>query len=108
MKPWLVHIEREYLDEWTIDVTAPDAAHATHVRGYNADHVEIEAGLVNHREEKMETWYFNDEPSAIAAAEHFARKMPGRAINVYYLHTVSRVGTTAVSTAKYTEKGLVP
>jgi len=108
MKPWLVHIERLDIDEWTINTTAPDADRVTHARYYNCHEVEIEAMLSNHQEEQMETWYCADEESAQLLAKHFARKLPGRNINVYEIRSVVRSAPSEPAVAKYTAKGLVP
>lgn len=108
MYPWIVHVERQHIDEWQINTTGPNAVRATQGRYYNAMEVEIDSTLGNHREEEMETWYCTTEETALLLAQHFARKLPGRNINVYELRNVVRSVATEPVTAKYTSKGLIP
>lgn len=108
MQAFLVHVEREGLRDWQILMHDHGADRVRASRYYNSEEVEIDANIESRSPQNMETWYCDDETTATNLAEHFARIMPGRNINVYKLVSVARSASTPPTISKYTEKGLLP
>jgi acylphosphatase len=108
MYAFLVHVEREAVMDWSINVN-PDPMSRRTVYNYgNAERVKVEGRIDNPRSADVETWYAIDEKTAEALAKKLASEVPGRHINVYKLCSVSVSNPTPAITSSYSEKGLVP
>jgi hypothetical protein len=107
MQPYLVHLEREELTDWTI-LTLDERGRSQARRYYNSYVAEVDSNLDQGKPHEMETWYCQDEEGAIALCKTLAQKCPGRNVNMYKLAGVAMSTAAPASFGKYSEKGLVP
>lgn len=108
----VVHVCRPALRRWEMMGT-DDRGRDLPIRGHQQMRVMIDQNLndlaeTNAQYADMETWYFEDKPTAESCARRFAREKPGRQVYVLELKNVYQATVGETVKMNYTEKGLVP
>lgn len=107
MYEWIVHVERENIRDWEVNVTLPGQRQRRYICS-NSTTIDVEDDLDYEAPEKAETWYCADELVAKALALKISTRAPGRNVNVYKLAHVARSQVVNPTITPYNEKGLIP
>jgi len=107
MNPYLVHVLRTDLTNW--DLVVPDErARNVPMRFQNAWNIKLVSHLDNGKPVDMETWYCQDEVSAMCLCKALAQEAPGRRVCMYELKGMASSVAAPATFATYGEKGLIP
>lgn len=103
----LVHLEREDICQWQIEV-GPRRGRTLVNAFTNFRELDIPRLEAMRNPGDMDCWYVEGLEAAELLADEIAQKNPGRNVLIYTLQSVTLAAAAAPSRAAYTEKGLVP
>jgi hypothetical protein len=108
MYNYVVHIEREHLDQWQIAVPDPMRGRDSIINYYQSGTVKIDYSLGGKGEAEAETWYCQTKAAAEMLAMKLAKDRPNRAI--YIMETIAMAQATSNDPiiSQVSQKGVLP